>query len=292
MADLHNGVPFTFRNIQQGHRYTKNGTTIFPFSTSDGIPVDHELLTILSKKSGRTVIEYDLNCVVKNGFEVQPVEAKAMRLVSKHTSVPVPKVYSTNFTSSRNGAIEMSLIPGSTLEGKWDGLNRETKMALCRQIWNLISEIRTVPRPPELQKGPYQCDTNGFPTNDPLLADLDLKFPRPLMSDKEVRDRIYERYLHFGGRQYKDQLPNLLPQSESSVFTHADIAPRNIMVDERNFITGILDWGTAGWYPDYWEYAQISRPSIKCRDWPGLMERTAPRTWDLTGIHAARIILF
>lgn len=171
-------------------------------------------------------------------------------------------------------------------------VNGETKVALCRQTWNLISEIRTVPRPPELQEGPYQCDTNGFPTDDPLLADLDLKFPRPLTSDKEVRDRIYERYLHFGGRQYKDQLPNLLPQSESSVFTHADIAPRNIMVDERNFITGILDWGSAGWYPDYWEYAQISRPSIKCRDWPGLMERTAPRTWDLTGIHAVRNILF
>lgn len=106
MGDLHSAVPFTFGNIRQGHRYTKNGTTIFPFSASDGIPVDHELLAILSKKSSRTVIEYDLNCVVKNGFEVQPAEAKAMRLVSKHTSVPVPEVYSTSFTSSRNRAIE------------------------------------------------------------------------------------------------------------------------------------------------------------------------------------------
>ena len=111
MASLSNGVSFTFPNIRQGHRYTKNGMTIFPFSPSGGIPVDHELLTILSKSSGRAVIEYDLNCVVKNGFEVLPAEAKAMRLVSKHTSVPVPKVYSTNFTSPRNGAIEMSLIP-------------------------------------------------------------------------------------------------------------------------------------------------------------------------------------
>lgn len=41
-----------------------------------------------------------------------------------------------------------------------------------------------------------------------------------------------------------------------TVFTHADIAPRNIMIDEQNKVTGILDWEYAGWYPDYWEYAQ------------------------------------
>jgi hypothetical protein len=35
---------------------------------------------------------------------------------------------------------------------------------------------------------------------------------------------------------------------------------RNVMVDEHNMVTGILDWESAGWYPDYWEYAQIMRP--------------------------------
>ena len=46
------------------------------------------------------------------------------------------------------------------------------------------------------------------------------------------------RYFHFGGHQY-DQLPHMLPWSVYSVFTHADIAPRNIVIDE---ITGIIDW--------------------------------------------------
>jgi aminoglycoside phosphotransferase (APT) family kinase protein len=43
----------------------------------------------------------------------------------------------------------------------------------------------------------------------------------------------------------------MLPRSEHSVFTHADIAPRNVMVDEQKNITGILDWESAGWYPEY-----------------------------------------
>ena len=83
----------------------------------------------------------------------------------------------------------------------------------------------------------------------------------------------------------------MLPRSECSVFTHADIAPRNVMVDEQNMVTGILDWESAGWYPDYWEYAQIMRPAF-WGDWSVWMEKTAPQRWDLEGINASRKVLF
>lgn len=64
------------------------------------------------------------------------------------------------------------------------------------------------------------------------------------------------------------------------MFTHAHIAPRNIMVDKQNNITGILDWGWAEWYPEYWEYAQILRPAF-WGDWSVWMEKTAPQGWIL-----------
>jgi thiamine kinase-like enzyme len=72
------------------------------------------------------------------------------------------------------------------------------------------------------------------------------------------------------------------PHSESSVSTHADIAPRNILVDASSLngvaypvvdsrtdflrgrdtarifshanlsrVTGVIDWEYAGWYPEY-----------------------------------------
>jgi hypothetical protein len=71
------------------------------------------------------------------------------------------------------------------------------------------------------------------------------------------------------------------------VFTHADIAPRNIRVDEENTVTGILDWEWAGWYRDYWEYAQIMRPAFE-GDFKVWMDRTAPQRWDISGTDAAR----
>jgi aminoglycoside phosphotransferase (APT) family kinase protein len=38
----------------------------------------------------------------------------------------------------------------------------------------------------------------------------------------------------------------MLPQSNLSVFTYADIAPRNVMVDKQKDVIGILDWEGAG----------------------------------------------
>lgn len=41
-------------------------------------------------------------------------------------------------------------------------------------------------------------------------------------------------------------------------FTHADLDPRNILVDPKDGkITGIVDWEFGGWYPEYWEYTKM-----------------------------------
>ncbi|OQD65848.1 hypothetical protein PENPOL_c005G08540 [Penicillium polonicum] len=230
-----------------------------------------------------------------------------MRLVSKNTEVPVPEVLFTDFSAdgakmeteteeppkpnshAPKGLIAMTIIPGIPLEKKWDSLDDEAKESTCLQLWDLISKIRNIARPQELE-GPYQCAADGSPSRDPMLEDLQ-KPVRPLTSDLELRARIYERYFHCGGSRYKNQLLDMLYRSECSVFTHADIAPRNVMVDEQNMVTGILDWESAGWYPDYWEYAQIMRPAF-WGDWSVWMEKTAPQRWDLEGINASRKVLF
>ena len=126
-------------------------------------------------------------------------------------------------------------------------------------------------------------------SNDPLLEDLGQPPQKHIYTDDKLRARIYERYLHFNGRRYEHQLPDMLPRSSRSVFTHGDIAPRNIMVDEEHNITGILDWEFSGWYPDYWEYSQMLRPAVEAnRDWQEWMDLTAPQKWDISGLNASR----
>ena len=57
------------------------------------------------------------------------------------------------------------------------------------------------------------------------------------------------------------------------VFTHADLNPRNILVDRivRSNgttgweLTGIVDWERAGYYPEYWEYTKAMFEGFR---WP------------------------
>jgi hypothetical protein len=56
-------------------------------------------------------------------------------------------------------------------------------------------------------------------------------------------------------------------------------------------MTAILDWERAGWYPEYWEFANMMRPSNDW-DWMRWMDHTKPVEWDITGIAKARRVLF
>jgi len=51
-----------------------------------------------------------------------------------------------------------------------------------------------------------------------------------------------------------------------TVLTHGDLVPRNILV-RKGRIVGIIDWETAGWFPEYWEYTQAWRSAWDCKEW-------------------------
>lgn len=213
-----------------------------------------------------------------------------MRLVKQHTSVPVPIII-FDYTAEKN-KIGMSFIRGSTLKSVWDELNEGEKERICCEIWTMIAQWRQIPLPHNLAHL-HQCLADGSAaTTDVLLEDLEDP-PRSLDNDEALRVRIYQRYRAHHGERYVDTLLDMLPRSQISVFTHGDIAPRNIMINKRGRITGILDWELAGWYPSYWEYANLMKPSTD-KDWQSWMDRTAPPTqkWDLSGIIAARRVLF
>jgi len=96
-----------------------------------------------------------------------------------------------------------------------------------------------------------------------------------------------------------EELKAMLQRSEQSVFTHADLAPRNIIIDQSTFeVTGILDWECAGWYPAYWEYTNMWRGFADGTpdgyDWCRWMDRSNPFGWTkehIRGINASRRVL-
>jgi aminoglycoside phosphotransferase (APT) family kinase protein len=48
-------------------------------------------------------------------------------------------------------------------------------------------------------------------------------------------------------------------RSHRITFTHGDFKAHNILVDEEGHLSGFLDWESAGWYPEYWEFTTAMR---------------------------------
>ena len=49
-------------------------------------------------------------------------------------------------------------------------------------------------------------------------------------------------------------------------FTHADLAPKNIIVRNRR-VAVLIDWGFSGWYPEYWEFTMIHYNLTTKEEW-------------------------
>ena len=252
---------------------------------------------VIARQPGCVVTQVEPDVVAKEGSKVRYNEEAAMRLVQKHTpSVPIPHVYSSWYgrdaRGNKTGQLAMSFVPGKRLDSVWDSLGPAAKQRVCRDIWNLVAQIRTIPKPAPLADY-FCCNVDGSASWDPLLGGS-AHPAEPLRSDAAVRERIFDQYTKCNGLSYADgkDLPSLLPRSDKSVFTHGDIAPRNIMVDEDGRILALLDWESAGWYPDYWEYANLIQLSGDS-DWKAWMARTRlEERWDITGITMARRVLF
>lgn len=247
---------------------------------------------VLSRQSGAKVEEIAPGIVRKTGDRVTRNEEAALRLVKEHTDVPVPDLISSNYFTKGGrecGTLLMELAEGAPLDSLWDGFDNNTKKRICHDIWRVVAQLRRIPRPPALDDL-YLCGANGSLTVDVLIRDTN-ETGTPILTDEDLRACIYERYLRFNGGSYPEYLPDILPRSSISVFTHGDLTPRNILINGTGQISAILDWEGAGWYPDYWEFANMMKPSNDL-DWMKWMDRMKPIEWDIMGIAKARRVLF
>ncbi|KAF2007776.1 hypothetical protein P154DRAFT_3468 [Amniculicola lignicola CBS 123094] len=62
---------------------------------------------------------------------------------------------------------------------------------------------------------------------------------------------------------------HLLPDTHSIRFAHADLHTANILVPHtgRPGILAVIDWGQAGWYPDYWDYCKSRYIASPKEEW-------------------------
>lgn len=229
----------------------------------------------------RVVVQSAPGVLIKYGGDFAE-EVRAIQYARKTFSFPVPQIL--HHPSFSRGSKDPPLrpsgprgvwyfcieqCPGVTLDKVIDTMAADRLSYVADQLKDILREMNTL-RPKTLgsvTNGPYR---NGFfPTH--VLPN------HPFTSYTEFIDLYRYILLHFCTETYTDDLLSRLPRNAPIRFAHADLHPRNIIVDEATgTITGIIDWATAGFWPGYLEYCRMHTPRIVSPGWEKVLERIFP----------------
>lgn len=198
--------------------------------------------------------------IVKTGGDVRLAEAATIRFVAQNTNIPVPNVLSA-FVRKGATYIVMERIQGEELVKVWGVVSEHTRESLLNQLRVLVDEIRALQPPVGFAVG--SC------TGGPLQDFRQRQAPPPIRFGPFSTIQDFHSWLRGGLKQVQvenleqadlDALKEIIARQDgpwpSSVFTHGDLNPWNILVRDDK-IVGIIDWEMSGWYPHYWEYTSL-----------------------------------
>jgi len=197
---------------------------------------------IISDEHSAKIVKVRQNLVVKYGKWIRIEEAEAINFVSENTSVPVPKIFNS-YKIGDIAYIIMEYIKGKTLEELWEDLSNEERLTILSELKGYINQIRNI-------KGTYIGSVNKKPCIDIRRHS---KEGGPFDTEAEFNEFIISRFHPRINKSLINIIRQTLRTDHKILFTHGDISPRNILIENGHIIC-ILDWECAGFYPEYWEY--------------------------------------
>ncbi|CAK7264450.1 hypothetical protein SEPCBS57363_001082 [Sporothrix epigloea] len=149
-------------------------------------------------------------------------EAAALRFISEHTTIPVPKLLGS---WEENGLVHLKteMVHGAI------ALQNVEEARLPAAIQSVTEQLETdiLPQLRRLRR-------NFIGSADPNLP---VTVPHNLWGWKDKRE-----------------WPRVTTEKDDFVFVHTDLGRQNILVDPDTFrIVSIIDWETAGFFPQDWE---------------------------------------
>lgn len=222
--------------------------------------------TTLHSLSGRTIIRYENDLVVKSG-DLRSHEAQTLRFIAAKTTIPVPKVDDILCEDGKVVAIVMDYIPGKRLDEAWGTLDSYQKLSIANELHSYMNQLREL-------KGDY---IGAIDRGRAIIGQIASIEGGPFDSEQQFNEFILGDIVKSAPDLLRHYAEYALMDNHDIVFTHSDFSPRNILVDGgRVTVTAILDWEYAGWYPEYWEHIQALRQLKPMPDWPDYLLRILP----------------
>ena len=191
--------------------------------------------------------------VVKYGGSICVTEAYNMEYVRKQTRINIPAVLLA-FYHDGCTYIVMDYVRGHTLQDKWTSASKNQQLAWASQLAEIINQLRALPSMDCTRPGPLnpsmeeRCEGRWFT----------IYGAGPFHSHHDLAKWLNNK-LSIARRGGGDKF-STYPVFESTsrlVFTHQDLAARNLILDDNGRLW-VIDWELAGWYPEYIEYACIA----------------------------------
>ena len=237
-----------------------------------------------TKMGARIRLLRDRKAVVKYGKKVRLAEAEALHLVNTKTTIHAPKL-DVAYIENGIGYIAMSYEPGEDLESAYYSASDEGQKNIMDQLKSAMTQMRSfkgefiggLDRSPCLDGifdgdwirdrytyGPFDSEA-AF--NEGIVQALENRM-LPEMAPKDSNSDYYVRE-----QRLKALVRSL--KGHEVVFTHGDLHSGNILVQKDGRVV-FLDWGLAGYWPDYWEfYRALFQPPDK-PSWELEVEKFVP----------------
>lgn len=197
------------------------------------------------------VVQVSSRRVIKGPCHLPEVEA--LEYARKHTTIPVPKVHRVHTSSRGRLYIEMEYVKGDKLQSLWNKpgkLSDDQKRDIIAGVQDAVTQMRslTPPKPGVVASASTREGVFDLRIGPELAGPFD--------STEEFNSFLRGGILlKYSERSFGADVVESHSRHHETRFTHADLAPRNIIARDGK-IAAIVDWGFAGWYPEYWEFTK------------------------------------
>ncbi|KAF5370998.1 hypothetical protein D9615_010025 [Tricholomella constricta] len=268
------GVVAVLRPPPRKHRDTLDLSSLRTLSGYDLWAFDIQVKLGIFRYRYRTpVIRLNRDTIVKHGdaSRVRLTDARTLDFIAKNTSIPVPHVHDV-FSAHNKTWVIMDYIDAPLLCHVWHRLTKEEQLNSMHQLKGYIDQLRAL-QPPEPGK------VQGFDGSPCLESRISTEPWGPFDTIADFQRFYGYEYVREEFPQFRDNFDKVKGRVYRTVFTHGDLGPHNILWKDGKIVS-IIDWETAGWLPEYWEYTMCCFTGPELPSWWEMYEQVMDRYRD------------
>lgn len=206
---------------------------------------------------GICIVQLNARIAVKFGSGMDIDEAVTITHIRKHApDLPIPESLGVASIDGYRYHF-MTFIEGTSLDKLWPSLTPPMKQSIQTQLQGILQRLRRIPLPsdPAIGSGdPPRCkDFRRQVRIAPTKIYTENEFNDFLLSNYYPNDRGTTSF-------YLRMLKARMRTDHRMCMTHGDLRPANIIVRQAKtgevHVTGLVDWGDSGVYPEYWEFVR------------------------------------